>query len=417
MIPIGETVLEMVDVLLNYNQLSKENNMREVVIVSACRTAIGKFGGTLSALSDIDFGPIPIREAIKRAGLTGDQIDEVIYASGYRTGDLPINSARVVAVKAGVPIEKPQFTISKACAGSIKAVTLAAQVIKSGDAEIIVAGGMESMSNATYMLKKARWGYRLGHGQLQDQLILFDPLSGDTMGETAENVAEKFQISREDQDAFGLRSQQLAEKAIKEGKFKEQIVPVEIPQKKGDTQIFDTDEHPRFGTTLESLAKLKPAFRKGGTVTAGNSSGMNDGASALVVMSREKADVLGLEPLATIVSYASAGVEPSLMGIGPIPATRMALEKAGLTIDQIDLIELNEAFASQSLACIRELGMDMEKVNIHGGAIALGHPVSGSGGVIVTKLLYAMKERNARYGLATLCIGGGQGLALIVERK
>jgi acetyl-CoA C-acetyltransferase len=237
------------------------------------------------------------------------------------------------------------------------------------------------------------------------------------MGETAENVAERYHVSREDQDAFGLRSQQLAEKAIKEGKFKEQIVPVEIPQKKGEPQLFDTDEHPRFGTTLEALAKLKPAFRKGGTVTAGNSSGMNDGASALVVMSREKADALGLEPLATIVSYASAGVEPALMGIGPIPATRRALEKAGLTIDQIDLIELNEAFASQSLACIRELGIDMEKVNIHGGAIALGHPVSASGGAILTKLLYAMKERNARYGLATLCIGGGQGMAIIVERK
>jgi acetyl-CoA C-acetyltransferase len=391
--------------------------MSEVVIVSACRTAIGGFGGTLASLSDIDFGPIPIREAIKRARLTGDQIDEVIYASGYRTGDLPINSARVVAVKAGVPIEKPQFTISKACAGSIKAITLAAQVIKSGDAEIIVAGGMESMSNATYMLKKARWGYRLGHGQLQDQLILFDPLSGDTMGETAENVAEKYNVSREDQDALGLRSQQLAEKAIKEGKFKEQIVPVEIPQKKGDPKIFDTDEHPRFGTTLESLSKLKPAFRKGGSVTAGNSSGMNDGASALVIMSKEKANALGIEPMATIVSYASAGVEPSLMGIGPIPATKLALAKAGLTIDQIDLIELNEAFASQALACIRELGMNIDKVNVNGGAIALGHPVSGSGGVIVTKLLYAMKERKARYGLATLCIGGGQGLALIVERN
>jgi acetyl-CoA C-acetyltransferase len=391
--------------------------MREVVIVSACRTAIGGFGGTLAALSDIDFGPIPIREAINRAGLTGDQIDEVIYASGYRTGDLPINSARVVAVKAGVPVEKPQFTISKACAGSIKAITLAAQVIKSGDAEIVVAGGMESMSNATFMLKKARWGYRLGHGQLQDQLILFDPLSGDTMGETAENVAERYNVSREDQDAFGLRSQQLAEKAIKEGKFKEQIVPVEIPQKKGDPKIFDTDEHPRFGTTMESLAKLKPAFRKGGSVTAGNSSGMNDGASALVIMSKEKANALGIEPMATIVSYASVGVEPSVMGIGPIPATRLALERAGLTIDQIDLIELNEAFASQALACMRELGMNIEKVNVNGGAIALGHPVSGSGGVIVTKLLYAMKERNARYGLATLCIGGGQGLALIVERK
>ncbi len=391
--------------------------MREVVIVAACRTAVGKFGGTLSALSDIDFGPIPIKEVIKRAGLKGDQIDEVIYASGYRTGDLPINSARVVAVKAGIPQEKPQFTISKACAGSIKAITLAAQVIKSGDAEIIVAGGMESMSNATFMLKKARWGYRLGHGQLQDQLILFDPLSGNTMGETAENVAEKYNVSREDQDAYGLRSQQLTEAAIKAGKFKEQIVPVEIPQRKGDPKIFDTDEHPRFGTTKESLAKLKPPFRKGGSVTAGTSSGMNDGASAIVVMSKEKADELGITPMASIVSYASAGVDPAYMGIGPIPATKLALEKAGLTIDDMDLIELNEAFASQTLASARELKMNMDKVNVNGGAIALGHPVSASGGVIVTKLLYELKARNLRYGLATLCIGGGQGMALIVENK
>ncbi len=391
--------------------------MKEVVIAAACRTAVGKFGGTLAALSDIDFGPIPIKEVIKRAGLTGDQIDEVIYASGYRTGDLPINSARVVSVKAGIPQEKPQFTISKACAGSIKAITLAAQVIKSGDADIIVAGGMESMSNATFMLKKARWGYRLGHGQLQDQLILFDPLSGNTMGETAENVAEKYNVSREDQDAYGLRSQQLTEAAIKEGKFKEQIVPVEIPQRKGDPIIFDTDEHPRFGTTKESLEKLKPPFRKGGSVTAGTSSGMNDGASALVVMSKDKADELGIDPMASIVSYASAGVDPAYMGIGPIPATKMALEKAGLTIDDMDLIELNEAFASQTLASARELNMDMDKVNVNGGAIALGHPVSASGGVIVTKLLYELKARNLRYGLATLCIGGGQGMALIVENK
>ncbi len=391
--------------------------MREVVIVAACRTAIGKFGGTLQPLSDIDFGPIPIKEVMKRGGITGDQVDEVIYASGYRTGDLPINSARVVAVKAGIPIEKPQFTISKACAGSVKAVTLATQVIKSGDADIIIAGGMESMSNATFMLKQARWGYRLGHGQLQDQLILFDPLSGNTMGETAENVAVKYNVSREDQDAFALRSQQLAEKAIKEGKFKEQIVPVEIPSKKGAV-IFDTDEHPRFGTTMESLQKLKPAFVKtGGTVTAGNASGMNDGASAILMMSREKADSLGIKPMVSIVAYASAGVEPALMGIGPIPATRLALEKAGLTMADIDLIELNEAFASQALACMRELGMDLEKVNVNGGAIALGHPVSASGGALVTKLVYELKARNLRYGLVTLCIGGGQGLALIVENK
>src|SRR3989339_800803 len=391
--------------------------MREVVIVAACRTAIGKFGGTLQPLSDIDFGPIPIKEVMKRGGITGDQVDEVIYASGYRTGDLPINSARVVAVKAGIPIEKPQFTISKACAGSVKAVTLATQVIKSGDADVFIAGGMESMSNATFMLKQARWGYRLCHGQLQDQLILFDPLSGNTMGETAENVAVKYNVSREDQDAFALRNQQLAEKAIKEGKFKEQIVPVEIPSKKGAI-IFDTDEHPRFGTTMESLQKLKPAFVKtGGTVTAGNASGMNDGASAILMMSREKADSLGIKPMVSIVAYASAGVDPALMGIGPIPATRLALEKAGLTMADIDLIELNEAFASQAIACMRELDMDIDKVNVNGGAIALGHPVSASGGALVTKLVYELKARNLRYGLVTLCIGGGQGMALIVENK
>ena len=390
--------------------------MKEVVIVAACRTAIGKFGGVLAPLSDIDFGPVPIREVMKRANLSGDQVDEVIYASGYRTGDLPINSARVVAVKAGIPEEKPQFTISKACAGSIKAITLAAQVIKAGDADIIIAGGMESMSNATFMLKKARWGYRLGHGQLQDQLILFDPLSGNTMGETAENVAQKYGISREDQDRFGLRSQQLAQAAITGGKFKDQIVPVEIPGKKGAVTLFDTDEHPRFDTTLESLGRLSTPFRKGGSVTAGNASGMNDGASALVVMSGEKARALGLSPMATIVSYASVGVDPAYMGIGPIPATQMALEKAGLKIGDIDLIELNEAFASQSLACIRELDMDPDKVNVNGGAIALGHPVSASGGVLVTKLLYALEQKNLTYGLATLCIGGGQGLALILRR-
>lgn len=390
--------------------------MRDVVIVAACRTAIGKFGGTLSALSDIDFGPVPIKEVMKRADVSGEMVDEVIYASGYRTGDLPINSARVVAVKAGVSQNKPQFTISKACAGSIRAITLAAQIIKSGDADVVIAGGMESMSNATFMLKKARWGYRLGHGQLQDQLVLFDPLSGNTMGETAENVAEKYKVSRQDQDAFGFRSQQLAQKAITEGTFKDQIVPVEIPQRKGEPVIFDTDEHPRFGTTMESLQKLRPIFKKGGSVTAGNASGMNDGASALMLMSKGKAEALGIEPLARIVSYASVGVDPAYMGIGPIPATKLALKKAGLTIEEIDLVELNEAFASQALACMRELGMAEEKVNVNGGAIALGHPVSASGSAIVTKLLYEMKARDAKYGLATLCIGGGQGLALIVER-
>ena len=389
--------------------------MKKIVIASAVRTAIGRFGGTLKDVSDSDLGALVIGEAVKRAGLKPEEIDECIMAHGYRTGELPINSARVMAVRGGMPKDKTQFTISKACGGSIRSVVLGAQIIKAGDADVICAGGVESMSRAAFLLRSARWGYRLGHGQLQDQLILFDPLSGDTMGETAENVAEKYQVSREDQDAFGMRSQELTAKAIKEGKFKEQIIPVEIPNRKGDPTIFDTDEHPRM-TSLEKLASLKPAFRKGGTVTAGSSSGMNDGASALVVMSEDKAQEKGVTPLASIVSYASAGVEPSLMGIGPIPAVRKALDKAGMSLDQIDLIELNEAFASQSLACIRELGMDMSKVNVNGGAIALGHPVSASGGVITTKLLYEMKARDAKYGLATMCIGGGQGIALIVER-
>jgi acetyl-CoA C-acetyltransferase len=393
--------------------------MREVVIVSGVRTAIGRFGGSLKDVSDMDLGALVIREAVKRAGITGDQVEEVIFSNGYRTGELPINSARVVAVKGGIPIEVPEFTISKACGGSLRAVSLAAQLIKSGEIDVLVSGGVESMSRAAYLLKSARWGYRLGHGQLMDQLILFDPLSGNTMGETAENVAKKYQITRQEQDDFALASQQRAEAAIKGGLFKEQIVPVEIPQKKKAPIVFDTDEHPRFGTTMEMLAKLGPAFTKDkdGTVTAGNSSGMNDGASALVVMSKEKAQALGLKPLATIVSYASAGVEPSLMGIGPIPATRLALKKAALSIQDIDLVELNEAFASQAVACMKELGMDHNKVNVNGGAIALGHPVSASGGAILVKLLHEMGRRGSRTGLATMCIGGGQGIAMIVERK
>jgi acetyl-CoA C-acetyltransferase len=390
--------------------------MQEIVIAGACRTAIGKFGGTLAALSDRAFGPVPIAEVIRRAGLTGDQVEEVIFASGYRTGDLPINSARVVAVEAGVPVNAPQFSLSKACGGGMRAVTLAAQVIKSGDARLLVAGGMESMSTAAYLLKKARWGYRLGHGELQDQLVLFDPLSGMTMGEIAENLAKTYRISRADQDAFALESHRRAERAIGAGRFREQIVPVEVPRKNADPLIFDTDEHPRFGITPEDLAALKPVFREEGTVTAGNSCGMNDAACALLLMSREKAKSLGIAPLASIISYASVGVDPALMGIGPIPATKLALDRAGLPLDRIDLIELGEAFAAQALVCIRELDMDPEKVNVNGGAIALGHPVSASGAILLTKLVYEMKARQARYGLATLCIGGGQGMAVVVER-
>ncbi|MEW5723242.1 MAG: acetyl-CoA C-acetyltransferase [Thermodesulfobacteriota bacterium] len=390
--------------------------MEKVVIASAVRTAIGRFGGALKDVGDTDLGALVVGEATRRAGIKPEEVDETIMAHGYRTGELPINSARVMAVRGGMPIEKTQFTISKACGGSIRSVTLAAQIIKAGDADVICAGGVESMSRAAYLLRQARWGYRLGHGQLQDQLILFDPLSGDTMGETAENVARKYNVSREDQDAFGFVSQERTAKAVAEGRFKEQIVPVTIPQKKGDPIIFDTDEHPR-PTTLDKLAKLPPAFREGGTVTAGSSSGMNDGAAALIVMRESVARAKGIKPLAGLVAYASAGVDPAYMGIGPIPATRAVLAKSGLSLDQIELVELNEAFASQSLVCIRELGLDPEKVNIYGGAIALGHPVSASGGVLLTKLIYAMRDRGARYGLATMCIGGGQGIAAILERE
>ncbi|MBW2617443.1 MAG: acetyl-CoA C-acetyltransferase [Deltaproteobacteria bacterium] len=390
--------------------------MDDVVVVSAVRTAIGRFGGTLKNTSDMTLGQTVIAAALERAGIKGEMVDETIMASGYRTGDLPINSARVVAVKGGIPIEKPQFTISKACAGSFRTVVLARQIIVAGDAEIMVAGGMECMSMAAYLLRGARWGLRLGHAQVQDQLILFDPLSGNTMGQTAENVAKKFGISRQRQDEWALLSQQRAEAAITAGRFKEQIVPLEVKERKA-TITFDTDEHPRFGATMEALAKLKPAFDpEGGTVTAGNSSGMNDAGAATVVMSAAKAKELGLEPMAKIKAYAYVGVEPSLMGIGPVPATRLALERAGMEIGDLDLIELNEAFASQVVYCVDELGLDADKTNIYGGAIALGHPISASGAVLITKLLYAMRDQDASIGMVTMCIGGGQGMSIIFER-
>ncbi len=392
--------------------------MEDVVIVSAARTAIGRFGGTLRDTSDMIIGQEVVRAAIERAGITGDMIDEGIMASGYTTGDLPINRARVVVVKGGVPIDKPQFTINKACGGSVRSVILAKQIIDAGDAEIIVAGGMESMSKTAFLLTEARWGYRLGHGKLMDQLVLFDPLSQCTMGQTAENVARTYGVDRQSQDELALLSQQRAEKAITGGRFKEQIVPLEVKQKK-KTITFDTDEHPRFGTTMEALEKLKPVFAADGTVTAGNSSGMNDGGGACVVMRASKARDLGLTPLAYIRSYAYVGVDPAHMGIGPVPSTRMALKKAGMTASNLDLIELNEAFASQSVYCIRELDLadKMDRVNVFGGAIALGHPISGSGACLITKLLYALKDLDKTVGLVTMCIGGGQGIALIVERR
>jgi acetyl-CoA C-acetyltransferase len=391
--------------------------LSDVLIVGAARLPIGRFGGALREVSDWDLGTIVIAEAIKRAGLRGDEIDEVIMAHGFRTGDLPANSSRAVALKAGIPIETPQFTINKACGGSLRAVSLAAQIIKTGESDIIVAGGMESMSRAAYILPKVRWGSRLGHARLIDQLVLLDPISGYSLGETGENVAELHKISREDQDRFAFLSQQKAERAIKSNKFKEEIVAVQVPQAGRPPTIFDTDEHPRFGTTLEELSKLRPAFKQNGTITAGNASGLNDGASAVVAMSRKKAKAMGIPPLVSIRSYASVGVKPEIMGIGPIPATRKALHKAGLELNDIDCIELNEAFAAQSLAVIRELEMDMEKVNVNGGAIALGHPISATGCILLTKIIYEMKRRKSQFGLVTMCIAGGQGIAMIVENE
>lgn len=390
---------------------------REVVLVGACRTPIGTFGGTLKDVGSAKLGAIVMAEALKRAGLTGDQLDEVIFGCVLQAG-LGQNVARQAMIHAGIPKEVTAFTINKVCGSGLRAVSLAAQVIKSGDADIILAGGTENMDLAPYILPKARWGYRMGPGQLIDEMVfggLFDIFNGYHMGITAENVNDQYGITREEQDAFGYRSQTLASEAIAAGRFKDEIVPVVIPGKKGDT-VFDTDEHPRKSTP-EAMAKLAPAFKKGGSVTAGNASGINDAAAAIVVMSKEKADALGIKPMARIISYASGGVDPSVMGLGPIPAVRKALAKANLTIDDIDLIEANEAFAAQSIAVARDCGWadKMEKVNVNGGAIALGHPIGSSGARILVTLLYEMQKRGSKKGLATLCIGGGMGTAVIVE--
>lgn len=393
--------------------------MREVVIVSAVRTAIGTFGGSLKDVSAADLGAIVIKEAVKRAGVNGEQVDEVFMGNVIGAG-LGQNVARQAAVKAGLPNEVSAMTLNKVCGSGLRCVSLAAQVIKAGDADIVVAGGMENMSQAPYVLKNARWGQRMGDGKMVDSMVndaLTDAFNNYHMGVTAENIAKQWELTRDEQDAFAAASQQKAEKAVKEGRFKDEIVPVVIPQRKGEPKVFDTDEFPRFGTTAESLGKLKPAFvRENGTVTAGNASGINDGAAAFVVMSAEKAEELGLKPLAKIVSYGSKGLDPSIMGYGPFHATKKALEKANLTVEDLDLIESNEAFAAQSLAVAKDLNFDMEKVNVNGGAIALGHPVGASGARILCTLLHEMEKRDAKRGLATLCIGGGLGTALIVER-
>lgn len=391
--------------------------MREVVIVSAVRTPIGSFGGTLGQIPAVELGAIVIQEAIRRAGIKPEQVDEVIMGNVLQ-GGLGQNPARQAAIKAGIPQEVPSWTLNKLCGSGLKSVESAAQAIIAGDAEIIVAGGMESMSLAPYVLPKARGGYRMGNGALVDVILqdgLTDAFYDVHMGITAENIAEQFGISREEQDQYALRSQNRAEAAIKAGKFENEIVPVSIPQRKGDPLVFKQDEFPRFNTTMESLVKLRPAFKKEGTVTAGNASGVNDGAAAVVVMSKEKALELGLDPLVSIVSWASAGVDPKIMGTGPIPASQKALAKAGLTIEDMDLIEANEAFAAQTLAVARELCLPEEKTNVNGGAVALGHPIGASGARILVTLLYEMKRRKAQRGLATLCIGGGQGTAMIVQ--
>jgi acetyl-CoA C-acetyltransferase len=389
----------------------------DVVILSCARTAIGTFGGTLKSVPAVKLGEIAVREALARAKLKPEQVDEVILGCVLQAGQGQ-NVARQVAVNSGFPVEVPAFTVNKVCASGLKTVMLAAQAVACGDADVVVAGGMENMSAAPYAVPKARWGARMGKSEVVDLMVhdgLFEIFNDYHMGITAENVAEQYGITREDQDKFSLQSQQRARAAIDSGRFKDEIVAVPVPQRKGDPKPFDTDEHPRE-TSLEKMAALRPAFTKDGTVTAGNASGINDGAAAVVVTTAAKAHELGIEPLARIRAHAAAGVDPKVMGLGPIPASRKALEKAGLKISDMDLIELNEAFAAQSLAVIKDLDIDTQKANVNGGAIALGHPIGASGARILVTLLYEMQKRDAKKGLATLCVGGGMGCATIVER-
>ena len=392
--------------------------LQDADIVSGVRTAIGTYGGGLAEVPAVKLGEICIRAALERADLKPHQVQEVIMGNVLQAG-LGQNPARQSAVNAGLPVGIPALTINKVCGSGLKAVILAAQSIRLGDAEIVVAGGMESMSRAPYLLDKARTGYRMGDGKLVDEMIrdgLWDAFYDCHMGMTAENICIDCNLSRDELDQFVLQSQQKAARAVEAGVFDQEIVPVEIPGKKGPT-IFNRDQAPRAESTIEALTKLRPAFMaEGGLVTAGNSSGINDGGAAVVVMSRKKADELGLKPMATIRSYASAGVDPRVMGLGPIPASKHALEKAGLKVSDLDLVEANEAFAAQSVAVGKELGFDVSKLNVNGGAIALGHPIGASGTRILVTLLYEMQRRQAHYGLATLCIGGGQGVAMIVER-
>jgi len=390
---------------------------KKIVLAGACRTAIGTMGGTLSTTSAVDLGTVVIKEALNRAGVPADAVDHVYMGCVIQAGQGQ-NVARQASIKAGLPIETPAVTINVVCGSGLNCVNMAAQMIQAGDADIVVAGGMENMSMAPYALKQGRYGYRMGNAPMIDTMVndaLWDAFNDYHMGITAENVCEKYGITREELDAFAANSQQKAEKAIAEGKFKDEIVPVEVKRKK-DTIVFDTDEGPRAGTTAEGLARLRPAFKKDGMVTAGNSSGINDGAAAIVVMSEEKAKELGVKPMATWVAGALGGVDPSIMGVGPVASTEKVLAKTGMTIDDMDLIEANEAFAAQSIAVGRDLKFDLSKLNVNGGAIALGHPVGASGCRILVTLLHEMEKRDAKTGLATLCIGGGMGCSTVVKR-
>ncbi|WHX39922.1 acetyl-CoA C-acetyltransferase [Mesobacillus sp. AQ2] len=388
-----------------------------IVIASAVRTATGAFGGAFSKVSAVDLGAAAIKAALEKANISADSVDEVIMGNVLQAG-LGQNPARQAAMRAGLPETCPSMTINKLCGSGLKAVHLAYQAIAAGEADIVVAGGMENMSQAPFVLKGAREGFKMGDQKLVDTLLgdgLVCAFNDYHMGITAENLAEKYEISRNEQDAFAVKSQNRAEAAITSGRFKDEIVPVEVKQRKGDPIIVDQDEHPKFGSTLEKIGKLRPAFKKDGTVTAANASGINDGAAAVVVMSGKKAKELGVTPLVTIKANASAGVDPSIMGIGPVSAVKKALKKAEMELTDIDLVEANEAFAAQALSVMKELGMSEENVNVNGGAIALGHPIGASGARILVTLIHELKKREQKYGLATLCIGGGMGVATIIE--
>jgi acetyl-CoA C-acetyltransferase len=394
-----------------------ETDMEDVVIVAALRTAVGKFGGTLSKISAAEMGASVIKALLEKTGVDPASISEAILGQVLTAG-VGQNPARQAVIKAGLPDMIPAFTINKVCGSGLKATHLATQAIRCGDADIIIAGGQENMSASPHVLNNSRDGFRMGDAKLIDSMIvdgLWDVYNQYHMGVTAENVAKKYEVSRQDQDEFALASQQKAEAAQKAGRFKDEIVPLEIPQRKG-TITFDTDEYPKHGSTIESLAALRPAFSKEGTVTAGNASGLNDGAAAVMMMSAKRAEQLGLKPLARIKAYSSAGLDPSIMGMGPVSATKLCLQKAGWTHEDLDLMEINEAFAAQAIAVNRQMGWDTSKINVNGGAIALGHPIGASGCRILVSLLHEMERRDAKRGLASLCIGGGMGVALAVER-